>query len=151
MNALDRIIENYKESQDNIKKDEARKIIQKTKETKKDELKNKKALNPKDIKKIIKSSKSAYEYACDVLEGRFEQGEEAISRDAQYSYLYACNILKDRFEQGEEVISKDDYFSYLYALDVIKSRFEMGEEAISKSSHFSCLYACDVLKINNKG
>ena len=44
-----------------------------------------------------------YEFASDVLEGRFPEGEELISTSAANSFSYAI-ALGRRFELGEEVI-----------------------------------------------
>jgi hypothetical protein len=61
-----------------------------------------------------KNAAWAYFYAYDVIEGRFPEGEEAISRDAVYAYLYARDIIKGRWPEGEEVISKDAYWAREY-------------------------------------
>ncbi|RLA39032.1 MAG: hypothetical protein DRR06_19805 [Gammaproteobacteria bacterium] len=55
------------------------------------------------------------------LKGRFEMGEDAISKDAKHSYYYAEDVLKGRFEMGEEVISKDAKYSYSYDRHVTKT------------------------------
>ncbi len=103
-----------------------------------------------ELKLALEFPENAYFYAKNVLKGRFEQGEEVISKDDYYSYYYAKDALKplgiDRFEKGEEAISKSTEYSYLYALNVLKGRFVKGEEAISKSAYFSYNYALYVLK-----
>jgi len=59
-------------------------------------------------------------YAREVVKGRFEKGEEAISKDPYYTYWYAQDVIKGRFEKGEEAISKDPYYAYLYAQGVLR-------------------------------
>ncbi len=108
-------------------------------------------MNPEvELKLALESPEKAYLYAKNVIKGRFELGEEAISKNAYSSFYYALDVLKplgiDRFELGEEAISKDAEYSYFYALYVLKSRFEQGEEAISKDAHYSYRYALNVLK-----
>ena len=66
---------------------------------------------------------------------------------ALYSYHYAISVLNGRFELGEKAISKNAYHSYLYARNILKGRFELGEKAISKSAGYSYLYARDILKL----
>ena len=103
MNALDEIKEHYSNS---VKRESA----ESTKSTK----------PVKTFTGDITNAKDCYDYVRDVLKGRFELGEKAISKDTYYSYYYAYEILKDRFELGEETISKDADFSYHYALNVLK-------------------------------
>ena len=55
-----------------------------------------------------------YAYAVYAIKGRFEEGEEAISKNAETSYRYAVIALKGRFEEGEEAISKDSIYNRLY-------------------------------------
>ena len=99
------------------------------------------------MKKIPKfrSAARALEYA--KKHGKLDaHGENLISQNAYYSYDYAKNVIKGRFELGEKAISQDAEFSYLYARDVIKGRFELGEKAISQNSCYSYDYAKDVIK-----
>jgi hypothetical protein len=74
----------------------------------------------------------AYEYADQIIGGRFELAEAVISKDPQIAFDYANNIIKQRFELGEEAISKDGYWSLKYAEYVLESRFSKGEKAIKK-------------------
>lgn len=76
-----------------------------------------------------------YYYSTDVIRGKFEQGEESISKDAWYSYLYASNVLGGRFVLGESTISTLGGDSYMYARNVLKERFLVGEEMIKKSKY----------------
>ena len=65
--------------------------------------------------------------------------EEAL-KSANYSYYYALIVLKGRFEKGEDIISKHPCYSYFYALDILKGRFEKGEDVISQNVYYSKLY-----------
>ena len=95
---------------------------------------------------ISKHPGCSYKYACNVIKGRWEKGEDAISKDSWFSYYYARDVIKERWELGEEVISKDAECSYKYARDVIKGRWEKGEDAISQNKEILAKYAFDVLK-----
>ena len=53
-------------------------------------------------------------YAHNVIEGRWEPGEEAISKSARFSYLYALYVLKSRWKPGEAAIAKDALYLLLY-------------------------------------
>lgn len=48
-------------------------------------------------------------YAHNIVDNRFELGEEMISKSARYSYVYALHILNERFEIGEEMIKQSEY------------------------------------------
>jgi len=51
-----------------------------------------------------------------------EEAIVIILKDAMCSYIYARDVIEGRWEQGEAAISKSAYYSYLYARDVIKGR-----------------------------
>jgi hypothetical protein len=94
----------------------------------------------------LQSVEDAYDYARNVIEGRFKLGESAIAKDARYAYEYARDVIKGRFELGEQVITADARYAYSYARDVIEGRFELGEPAIVANAHYSYVYACYVIK-----
>jgi hypothetical protein len=75
----------------------------------------------------------AYDYAKDVIKGRFPEGEQAIAKSSKYAYMYAKDVIKGRWPEGEAAIAKHAWWSYGYAIHVIKERFPAGEEAISYS------------------
>jgi hypothetical protein len=62
---------------------------------------------------IAKSAHFSYVFACEINE-RFGYGEIAISKSAKYSLMYAKNVLNDRFERGEETILKDKKMAFKY-------------------------------------
>ena len=88
---------------------------------------------------ISKNPYYSYLYAFELLNDRFELGENAMSKSPGCSYLYANNILKDRFQLGEKTISKNTEYSYRYAKDVLKNRFILGEETIGNFFNYTKL------------
>lgn len=96
---------------------------------------------------IISTSPAySYSYAKDILKGRFEQGEPAISKNASYSLKYAKDVLGGRFELGEKSIARNVETAYEYARDIIKERWYTGEKEILKNSWYAYLYAKNVIK-----
>ena len=74
----------------------------------------------------------AYNYAREVIKGRWPEGEEAISKDPYWAYSYAVDVVGGRWPEGEKTISKDPEWAFYYAREVIKGRWPEGEEAIKK-------------------
>ena len=74
-------------------------------------------------------------YARNILKGRFELGEDYISKDSYFGYSYARHVLKGRFKLCEETISKDYTTSYLYTVHVLRERFILGEAIIKDSPY----------------
>jgi hypothetical protein len=95
---------------------------------------------------IAKDAKLAYNYALNIIKGRFPLGEPAIAKDLKYAYWYARDVIKGRFPEGEPAIARDPYYAYIYAKDVIKGRFPEGEPAIAKEPYNAYYYAQDVIK-----
>lgn len=91
------------------------------------------------------SPQHAYRYAANVVQGRWEEGEEIIRTDPEYSFYYALNFVEGRWEDGEASIKTSAEFSYKYALFVLKRRWEEGEAAIIRSPEFCYKYAKDVI------
>jgi len=71
---------------------------------------------------ILKDAAYSFYYAKNVIKGKFELSEPAISKNTQYSYWYAKYAIKGRWELGEPAISQDAYSSYWYAIEVIEGR-----------------------------
>ena len=61
---------------------------------------------------------------------RNDELEKIIATDAYWSYEYAVNVIKGRFELAEQVIAKNPELAYDYAVNVIKGQFELGEPAM---------------------
>ena len=89
---------------------------------------------------------TAFYYAETHLRGRFELGEEAISKSPLYSFAYARYVLNGRFELGEEAIKTDAYCACNYAIHVLNGRFELGELTIQHNPEFCAKYI-EFLKI----
>lgn len=75
-------------------------------------------INLNRLEKIIATdSTQSYYYARDVINNRFELGEEAISKDAVCSYHYVLDVIKQPFEKCHPIIFysrfKDDYIRFL--------------------------------------
>lgn len=94
---------------------------------------------------IAKRSEYAYQYAKDVLQGRFPEGEPAIMKDAGTALEYAKYILDGRWVDAEPYIAKVPFFAVEYANDVIHGRFEAAEPNIMKNAYAACDYAKDIL------
>ena len=66
------------------------------------------------VSAVAKHPKSAFEYAWEIIEGRFPEGEAVIATDPQYAYWYAKNVIKDRWPEAEPVIAKDPDWARAY-------------------------------------
>ena len=93
---------------------------------------------------LVKSPRYSYDFAFNVLKGRFERGEPAIARHPRHSFWYALKVLNGRFELGEDAIATDTEYSYAYSL-FLGMPFKKGEVAISRNAEQSCSYAINVL------
>jgi hypothetical protein len=87
------------------------------------------------------TARKAMIHAMYKVKGRWEPGEDAVSKDALCSYEYALNVVKGPWEKGEKEISSNANYACLYAQDVIKGRWERGEETIGQSTFFMNIYA----------
>jgi predicted Zn-dependent protease len=56
----------------------------------------------------------AYFYAKDIVNGRWPEGEEAISKDPRYADKYAKDVVKGRWPEGEGAISKNPEYADAY-------------------------------------
>jgi len=97
-------------------------------------------------KESLKEPKLAYQYAKDVIKGRWPEGEPEIAKDPKFSYFYAKNVINGRWPEGEPAISKDPENAYYYAKYVIKGRFIEGEPIIAKNPIVAFSYASTVIK-----
>ena len=53
----------------------------------------------------------SYRYACDVIKGKWVEGEAIIATDPRYAYWYVRNVIKGRWLEGELTIMFSDYVS----------------------------------------
>ena len=104
-------------------------------------------IKQRQIEKALQSPFAAYEYAENVIQGRFPEGEKLFAKDVYWAYYYAKDVIKERFPEGEKAIaSGDPRYAYHYAKYVIKGRFPEGEEAIAGDPEWAFKYARDVIK-----
>ncbi len=87
----------------------------------------------------------AYDYAKDVIGGRWPEGEAAIAKNAYRAYDYAKDVIGGRWPEGEPAIAKDRDRAYAYAKDVIGGRWPEAEEHIATHPTVAYQYAKDVI------
>ena len=87
-----------------------------------------------------------FNYALNVIQGRWPEAEHIIMKDPKYAYLYALEIINDRWIEAEQYIMEDPYFSYEYALNVIQGRWPEAEHVIMTDTNTALLYACEILE-----
>lgn len=100
-------------------------------------------------KKIIKDDFVAYLYARDIVKGRWQDAEEAISKGAS-AIQYARDVVGGRWAEAEKYIAESPRDSYIYARDVVRGRFEEGENAIIKDSFYILQYAKLIKRLPEK-
>jgi hypothetical protein len=97
-------------------------------------------------KAISRHPEMAYQYAKNIIRGRWPEGEAAIKRDPFKAYYYAKDTLKDRWPEAEKYIIRNDTAAGLYTFNVIHGPWPEAEEAIAKDSVYAILYAEKILK-----
>jgi hypothetical protein len=94
---------------------------------------------------IIKDPEYAYNYARDVIQGRWKEAEPIIMKDPYRAYNYALNIIninikdgdvKIRWKEAEPYIMKDPGYAIFYAIRVIEGRWPEAEETIKKNPYW---------------
>ena len=93
-----------------------------------------------------KDPRCAYEYAEDVIKGRWPEAEKTISKDPHYAYRYAKYVIGGRWPEAEETISKSPEWAYHYASIVLNRRWPEAEETIIKDPIWAYEYAYFVIK-----
>lgn len=92
---------------------------------------------------IARSSKLSFYYACNVIQGRWTGGENAVKRTPEFAYHYAVSILAEdpewphangRWPEAEPVIMKSGFEACMYAVYILKHRWPEAEPYISKSN-----------------
>ena len=96
-------------------------------------------------KKPSGDSRQDYEYAKDVIQGRWPEAEPIIMKSPYYAYRYAYYVIKGRWPEAESSIMKDPLYIYFYAKDVI-GRWPEAEKHIMKDPNIIINYARDVIK-----
>jgi hypothetical protein len=79
----------------------------------------------------IHDPRYAYEYAYDIVRGKWSPGEKVITSDPRYAYEYAYYVIKKPWEPGEKAISSDPAYAYMYACYVLRKPWPSGEKAIA--------------------
>ena len=97
-------------------------------------------------KKPSGNARQDYEYARDVIKGRWKEAEPIIMKDPYYAYLYAYYVIKGRWPEAEPTIIKSPYHANQYARYVIKNRLPEAEQYIVKDPQIAYLYAYDVIR-----
>jgi hypothetical protein len=104
---------------------------------------------PEAEKVIASDPEYAYRYARDVIGGRWFEMEEKLVTDPESAYLYAMYVIRGRWPEAEKVIASDPVYAYLYARDVIRGRWPEAEKVIASDSEFAYAsayeYARDVI------
>ena len=100
-----------------------------------------------------KSPRRAYEYAEDVIKGRWPEAEKTISKDPHYAYRYAKYVIGGRWPEAEETISKSPEWAYHYASIVLNRRWPEAEETIIKDPirAYELLTGMSVMSSMDKG
>jgi len=97
-------------------------------------------------KEIAKDPELVYNYAEDVIKGRFLEGEAAIAKDPELASEYARHVIRGRFPEAEAAIAKDPYLASDYARYVIRGRWPEVEAAIAKDPYLASDYARYVIR-----
>ncbi len=95
---------------------------------------------------IAKDPEVAYEYARDIIKGRWPEAEPTISSDPWAASMYATNVIKGRWPEAEPTIMTDPGVAQLYAINVIKGRWPEAEPTISSDPWAASIYAINVIK-----
>ena len=90
--------------------------------------------------------REAFNYAHDVIEGRWPEAEPIIMQEPKSAYWYAQDVIKGPWPEAEETIKKDPEWAYYYARDVIKDRWPEAEPTIMRDPQWWKLYQKDVLE-----
>jgi len=102
---------------------------------------------PKAEPIILKNERTAYLYAKDVIKGRWPEAESLLlENDSGRLSEYATNVIRGRWPEAEPYIMKHPYAAYAYARDVIKGRWPEAEPYIMKHPDAAYDYAKDVIK-----
>lgn len=89
--------------------------------------------------------RALFNYALNVIGGRWPDAEPYIIQDPEYAFMYAEDILNSRWPEAEPIIMKQPNWAYEYARDVIGSRWLEAEPYIMKSGRSASLYSIEVI------
>ena len=88
-------------------------------------------IKQRKMEKALQSPYAAYNYATDVIKGRFPEGEKLFASDPFWAYKYAKDVMQGRWPEVENLIASDPKWAYYYAVYVIKGRWPEAEKAIA--------------------
>lgn len=72
-------------------------------------------LEQSQLDAIASNTQTAYYFARYVVDGKWAQGERAISRDSRTAFYYALVCLDARFELGEFMIDQNLQYKHRYS------------------------------------
>jgi hypothetical protein len=101
---------------------------------------------PAGEKVLMNTPRWAFLYSRDVLHRRWKEGETIIATSPAHATLYAMYVLDGRFREAEPVIATNAQFAYQYARDIIEGEFPEGEPTLATDSRLAYWYARDVIK-----
>ena len=91
---------------------------------------------------LATSAEFAYKYAHDILNWRFEAGEDAIMKNARFAYRYAYYVMDERWEEAEQYIMKDGLVAVEYAEDLLDGMlWPAAEKYIMKDAEAAYFYS----------
>lgn len=86
------------------------------------------------------TAQKAYQYAKNILNKRWKEGEGAISSNPYYAYQYAKYVIKGRWPEAEESILQNPNSAYLYAKYILRKRWPEAEEKVKWTSSLNDFY-----------
>ena len=98
------------------------------------------------LRGVISNLRFAYEYARDVIKGRWPEVEPYIMKDTTLSLRYARDIIGGRWPEAEPYIIYDRWAAAWYAIGVIKGRWPEAEPYIMENPGSALVYVRDVIK-----
>ena len=72
-------------------------------------------LKQSQLEQIASNPQTAYYFAKEVVKGKWELGEKAISKTPRTAFYYALVCLRGPFELGKYTIEQSHQFKYRYA------------------------------------
>jgi len=86
------------------------------------------------------SPEDLYDYAKDIIKGRWPEAEPTIMTSPAYAYHYAYGVIKGSWPEAEPIIMASPGYAYYYSKYIIKDRWPEAEPAIMKNSYCWKLY-----------
>jgi len=93
----------------------------------------------------LSSPYTAYDYAVNVIQGRWPEGEHLISTHSVLAHDYARDIIGDRWPEAELTIIKRPAEAVDYAIEMIGGRWPEAESTIMTNGYAAGRYASSLL------